>query len=371
MLAWGLIHLPAARLTVAPFAEIRDGFPCIRRSTTTGYSRATAKRRALPPGLGSADLYVNTIVGLPRHLPNARVGLKLYNLASITPPATSSVTSRGPTSEQPTTHSSRLHDGARAAMGTIARPLVSTIYRMTPACHRHAAGARAVSRRDRWLCRETCREAGRIRVPPGDGARGEHRRQADAREACRVESTAIPRRVRQRRRRPARRQQGSAPAPGRPRLRVAAFSSPDAFGNVVAQSDRSPNYAAARGAFSSIVVQAKRALALPDRTPLVVAGLSRGANVVIASAGDPTLKTGIGAAAIALTREFDDLTIPDNARQLPNVKMDDKGRLQTYPAIERLGSIPLAIIQSTNDSYVPSGRVAPPARARHADSPPV
>jgi hypothetical protein len=33
--------------------------------------------------------------------------------------------------------------------------------------------------------------------------------------------------------------------------------------------------------------------------------------------------------------------------------MDDKGRLQTYPAIERLGSIPLAIIQSTNDSYVP------------------
>jgi len=136
---------------------------------------------------------------------------------------------------------------------------------------------------------------------------------------------------------------------------VAAFSSPDAFGHVVAQSDRRPNYAAARGAFSSIVVQAKRALALPDRTPLVVAGLSRGANVVIASAGDPTLKTGIvGALAIALTREFDDLTVPDNARQLPNVKMDDKGRLQTYPAIERLGSIPLAIIQSTNDSYVPS-----------------
>ena len=30
------------------------------------------------------------------------------------------------------------------------------------------------------------------------------------------------------------------------------------------------------------------------------------------------------------------------------------GRIQTYPAIERLGSIPLAIIQSTNDSYVPS-----------------
>ena len=38
----------------------------------------------------------------------------------------------------------------------------------------------------------------------------------------------------------------------------------------------------------------------------------------------------------------------------PGVEADDRGRIQTYPAIERLGSIPLAIIQSTHDSYVPS-----------------
>ncbi len=35
------------------------------------------------PWFGSLDLYVNKIVGLPHHLPDARVGLKLYNLASM------------------------------------------------------------------------------------------------------------------------------------------------------------------------------------------------------------------------------------------------------------------------------------------------
>src|SRR5262249_601249 len=116
-----------------------------------------------------------------------------------------------------------------------------------------------------------------------------------------------------------------------------------------------PNYAAARDTLASIIGQAKHALGLPDQTPIIVTGMSRGASVVIASAGDPALKPGImGAVAIALTRDFDLLTLPEQARQLHGVTMDEKGRIQTYPAIERLGSIPLAIIQSTNDNYVPS-----------------
>jgi len=136
--------------------------------------------------------------------------------------------------------------------------------------------------------------------------------------------------------------------------RAVGFSSEDAFGTIV-ESDPTPNYAAARDAFATLVAAAKRALDLPDETPSIAVGMSRGANVVIASAGDPTLRRGIvGAVAIALTREFDYLIVRDEAKRLPGVTTDERGRLQTYAAIERLGSIPLAIIQSTNDSYVPS-----------------
>jgi hypothetical protein len=135
---------------------------------------------------------------------------------------------------------------------------------------------------------------------------------------------------------------------------VVGFSSPEAFERVIKHAGSRPNFPETRNAFSAIVRQSKHALNLPDSTPVVVSGMSRGANVVIAAAADQTLQPGVvGAVAVALTREFDALTLPKDA-QLPGIVTDDKGRIQTYPAITRLGSIPLAIIQSTNDSYVTS-----------------
>lgn len=138
-------------------------------------------------------------------------------------------------------------------------------------------------------------------------------------------------------------------------LWVAAFSSPEAFKGMNDDAKEKANYAGARDRLASIIMQAKQALGVPDQTSIVIAGMSRGANVVVAAAGDPSLKSSIvGAVAIALTREFDDLTIPDSAASNAGVTKDDRGRLQTYPALERLGSLPLAVIQSTNDSYVRS-----------------
>ncbi len=136
---------------------------------------------------------------------------------------------------------------------------------------------------------------------------------------------------------------------------VVGFSSPGAFEHIVSRSDPHPNYEKARDAFASIVSRAEVTLGLPANTPLVITGMSRGASVVVAAAGDAALQPRIvGAVAIALTREFDELTIPDAAKPRAGVKTDEEGRLQTYPAITRLGAIPLAIIQSTNDSYVKS-----------------
>ena len=136
---------------------------------------------------------------------------------------------------------------------------------------------------------------------------------------------------------------------------VAGFSSPEAFKGIADDSKGQPNYAGARDRLVSIVAQAKQAMGLPEQTPILITGMSRGANVVVAAAGDTVLKPGIaGAVAIALTREFDDLTVPDTVMGRPGVQADDQGRLQTYPSLQRLGSMRLAIIQSTNDSYVRS-----------------
>lgn len=134
---------------------------------------------------------------------------------------------------------------------------------------------------------------------------------------------------------------------------VAAFSSREILRPV--KRTGGTTRSAALAAITSLIAQSKRELGLADDTPLIVTGMSRGANFVIASAGAPTLQPHIiGAVAVALTRETDYLDIPDGTSVPAGVHFDDQRRVLTYPAIARLGSIPLAIIQSTNDSYVPS-----------------
>jgi hypothetical protein len=75
-----VLHLPS-RLTVAPFAEIRDGFPYSAINEDWTYAGARNSYRL--PWYGALDLYVNKIVGLPGRLPDARVGLKIHNLAAV------------------------------------------------------------------------------------------------------------------------------------------------------------------------------------------------------------------------------------------------------------------------------------------------
>jgi hypothetical protein len=60
-----------------------------------------------------------------------------------------------------------------------------------------------------------------------------------------------------------------------------------------------------------------------------------------------------GGVAIALTREADYLRVPEKQRG-PAIQVDSEGRLQMYPAVKLLASKRLAVIQSTNDSYVPA-----------------
>jgi dienelactone hydrolase len=105
----------------------------------------------------------------------------------------------------------------------------------------------------------------------------------------------------------------------------------------------------------TVLVASKKALGLPDATPVIVTGFSRGASLVVFAAGEPSLQRHIaGGVALALTAESDYIQAPDPAHRTPAIQLDAKGRILTYPAIARLGSIPIAVIQSAGDKYVPA-----------------
>jgi len=135
---------------------------------------------------------------------------------------------------------------------------------------------------------------------------------------------------------------------------VAGLSSRDALKSIRDTNGRIAHHVAV-SSLTSLFEQAKAALKLPSATPLVVTGMSRGANMAVVVAGARELQRGIaGGVAMALTREADYLDVPPDAERMPGIQVDEKGRPQMYPAIQQIGSIPFAVIQSTKDSYVPS-----------------
>jgi hypothetical protein len=135
---------------------------------------------------------------------------------------------------------------------------------------------------------------------------------------------------------------------------VAAFSSSQAL-EPVKSSGKFMTFIELEADIASLMHEGKRLLGLPESTLTVVSGISRGASMVVFAAGEPSLQPNIlGAVAIALTRESDYMIPPAPAERATAIKLDEKGGVLLYPALERLGSIPIAVIQSTGDSYVPS-----------------
>ena len=136
---------------------------------------------------------------------------------------------------------------------------------------------------------------------------------------------------------------------------IAGFNAPEIIKPIKRSGERVSTADAARG-LAEAYARAKRDLGLADSTPIIVVGFSRGATMVAFTALHPELRNGLGGAvAIALTREADYLRTSD-AEGAPGVQVDNKGRIQIYPALKFLGSTRLAVIQSTNDRYVPAAK---------------
>jgi hypothetical protein len=77
LLAWGLIKLPS-RIQIAPFMELRNGFPY--SAVDDGWHFVGARNSRRYPAFASFDFFVSKVVKLPGNLPHARIGLKMYNV---------------------------------------------------------------------------------------------------------------------------------------------------------------------------------------------------------------------------------------------------------------------------------------------------
>jgi hypothetical protein len=105
--------------------------------------------------------------------------------------------------------------------------------------------------------------------------------------------------------------------------------------------------------YDTILVDARHSLGIPDSVPMVVTGYSRGANLVVLSAGIRSLRHHLaGAVAVALCPKADYIEAPTPADPLSSVLVDDKGHIQTYAAIPLAGSLPFVVIQGSKDSYI-------------------
>ena len=95
--------------------------------------------------------------------------------------------------------------------------------------------------------------------------------------------------------------------------------------------------------YAAIVDEGRRALLLDVSTPVILVGVSRGADLAVAAAGQARLQPALGGVvAMALTREEEYV----HRRRRPGVA------LQLYTYLPRLGALPVTVIQSTRDTYL-------------------
>jgi hypothetical protein len=106
--------------------------------------------------------------------------------------------------------------------------------------------------------------------------------------------------------------------------------------------------------YDRIIVAARDALRLPATYPVVLVGVSRGAGLSVVAAGAPALRPSLsGVLAVALTREEEYVKW---FRRLRRRGPGQRGRVmvEVYEYLPRLADMPLAVIQSTHDNYLPA-----------------
>ena len=122
--------------------------------------------------------------------------------------------------------------------------------------------------------------------------------------------------------------------------------------------------------YDTILVDARHSLGIPDSVPMVVIGYSRGAQLVVLSAGIQSLRHHLaGAIAVALCPKTDYIEKPTPKDPLSSVAVDEKGHIQTYAAIP-LGRVAAVRDHPGDERQLHwSGEGSAPVRAGHSTAP--
>lgn len=128
---------------------------------------------------------------------------------------------------------------------------------------------------------------------------------------------------------------------------VAGFSARD-YVNHLGEGVTAISPAQMAADFAAVIRVSKAALTLPASTSVVLVGFSRGAGLDVAVATQEPIRSRLrGVIAIALTREEEYAAVPSPDGSAPAM-------LLTYPSLPLIGDIPVAVIQSTHDDYIPA-----------------
>jgi pimeloyl-ACP methyl ester carboxylesterase len=111
--------------------------------------------------------------------------------------------------------------------------------------------------------------------------------------------------------------------------------------------------------YERIISEAKAALTLPPDYPVILVGVSRGAGLAVVAAGQRTLRPAIsGVVAVALTREEEYVKwfrrLRRRGRRAAPPPDNEPEMVMVYDYLPRLALMPVAVIQSTRDNYLPA-----------------
>jgi pimeloyl-ACP methyl ester carboxylesterase len=109
---------------------------------------------------------------------------------------------------------------------------------------------------------------------------------------------------------------------------------------------------------SAIIVAAKADLDLPAATPTILVGISRGAGFMVVAAAQQAIQPRpYGAVALSLTRETDfvrNRRVSKVQAAAAGASTMESGQVLTYARLKGAYDIPIAVLQSTNDRYLPA-----------------
>jgi fermentation-respiration switch protein FrsA (DUF1100 family) len=136
---------------------------------------------------------------------------------------------------------------------------------------------------------------------------------------------------------------------------VAGFSAPSYLSHLGFVSGTTTPGRLARD-YERLIEFAKEALSLPARTRTILVGVSRGAGLAVVAAGRAEVRPLLaGVMAVALTREEEYVRHYRVRRGAPgDAPKRELVTFDTYGSLYQLRLLPLAVIQSTNDNYLPA-----------------